>query len=164
LINDVVNSRTVSGNIQNYDYSSDINITGGNLTYGTLTYTLSGSTGGLDFVGSNSWNVINFSDASNARSIRFTAGSNTTIRTPNGFNVQGTSGKLMTVSSITGSAHTLTSSFQQSCDYLNLVNSTAVGGPFYAGTHSTDGGGNSGWIFTDPPPSMKTYSDEGIVS
>jgi hypothetical protein len=36
-------------------------------------------------------------------------------------------------------------------DYLILSDSTCVG-TCYAGTHSIDGGGNTNWIFTDPPP------------
>lgn len=126
---------------------------GGGLTYGTLTYILSGSTGALNIVGANSFAGINFSDASNARSLQFTAGTTTTLRSAAGWQVNGTSGKLMTVQSITAATHTIScaSGIVQS-DYLNLVNSIATGGAvFYAGSHSTDGGGNSGWIFSDPP-------------
>lgn len=36
-------------------------------------------------------------------------------------------------------------------DYISLQDSNASGGAlFYAGSHSTNGSGNSGWIFTDP--------------
>lgn len=127
---------------------------GAGLTYGTLTYTVAGSTGELDITGSNSFAQINFSDASNARSLKFTAGTTITIRNTRGFNVQGTSGKLMTVASITASTHTLSSVQLQSCDYLSITNSIAQGGgAWYAGANSTDGTGNTGWIFTAPPPS-----------
>lgn len=38
------------------------------------------------------------------------------------------------------------------CDWLEIDNSTAIGGAtFYAGSHSVNNGGNSGWIFGDPP-------------
>ena len=38
------------------------------------------------------------------------------------------------------------------CDYLSLYKSTATGGAsFYAGSHSTNGTGNSGWTFTSAP-------------
>lgn len=127
-------------------------IAGGSLTYGTLTYTVAGSTGQMNITGSNSFAQINFSDVTNARSLLFTAATTTTIRDKNGFNVRGTAGKLMSVNSITAATHTLTSSSKQSCDYLLLTNSIAVGGPWYAGSHSTDNGGNTGWIFTDAPP------------
>lgn len=126
--------------------------TGTAQTFGTLDYTSSGSTGGLDLVTSNSFAAINFSDPTNARTLRFAAGTTTTIRNANGFNVQGTSGKLMTVTSTTGATHTITSPYQQSCDYLNLSYSTATGaGAWYAGANSTNGGGNSGWLFEAAP-------------
>lgn len=125
---------------------------GGGLTYGTLTYTVAGSTGQLNVTGSNSFAQINFSDITNARSLLFTAATTTTIRNASGFNVQGTSGKLMTIASVTAATHTLSSTGLQSCNYLHLTNSIATGGgSWYAGANSTDGGNNSGWIFTAPP-------------
>jgi len=40
-------------------------------------------------------------------------------------------------------------------DYLNILNCPVTGGGgWYAGSHSTDAGGNTGWLFTDLP----TYS------
>lgn len=136
---------------------------GAGLTYGTLTYTISGSTGGLDITGANSFAYINFSDASNTRTLRFTASTTTTIRESNGFNVRGTSGKLMNVSSITAATHTLTSTLQQSTDYLNLTNSIATGGgAWYAGANATDSGGNTGWIFTAAPAAGTNGSSPGL--
>ncbi len=124
---------------------------GGGLTYGTLTYTVAGSTGGLNITGANTFNTINFSDITNARTLQFTAGTTTTITGT--FNVMGTAGKLMSVQSITAATHTLSkSSGTISEDYLNLTNSIATGGAtWYAGANSTDSGGNTGWIFTAPP-------------
>lgn len=101
---------------------------GGGLTYGTLTYTVAGSTGKLTLIESNTFSVLNFSDVTNARTLEFTAGTTTTIVNTNGFNVQGTSGKLMTIQSATASSHTLSSANQQSCDYLSISRSTAQGG------------------------------------
>jgi hypothetical protein len=108
---------------------------GGGLTYGTLTYTVAGSTGALHITGSDTFNTINFSDASNARSLRFTAGTTTTVTN---FNVNGTPGKLMTVESVTAATHTLTKpSGAVSCDYLNVINSIATGAAaWYAGANS----------------------------
>jgi len=122
-------------------------------SYGTITYTTAGSTGGLDLTGSASIAGISFSDLTNARTLRFTAGTTTTIRSAAGWQVNGTATKLMTVQSITAATHTLSvAAGTVSSDYLNLVNSIAGGGAtFYAGANSTDGGGNTGWIFTAPP-------------
>lgn len=122
---------------------------GGGLTHGSLTYTVAGSTGQLSITGSNSFSAINFSDASNARSLKFTAGTTTTIRNASGFNVRGTSTKLMTVDSLTAATHTLSSTGLQSCDYLSVTNSIATGGgAWYAGANSTNVSGNTGWTFT----------------
>lgn len=127
---------------------------GGGATYGTLTYNVAGSTGELDITGSNSFAAINFSDASNARSLKFTSGTTTTIRNGNGFNVRGTSGKLMTIDTITGTGtFTLTSTNIQSTDYMNVIRSTVDASPkWYAGANSTDGTGNTNWLFTAAPP------------
>ncbi len=37
-------------------------------------------------------------------------------------------------------------------DFLSIQNINTVGGPFYAGVHSTDLGGNSGWLFSSCVP------------
>lgn len=129
---------------------------GGNATYGILNYTIAGSTGGLDVVGNNSFAKIRFSDASNARTIRFTAGNITTIRDVDGFDgVIGTAGKLMSIDSITASTHTLTHvTGVVATDYVSIKNSIATGGTgWYAGSNSTNVSGNTGWTFTDVPPS-----------
>jgi hypothetical protein len=125
------------------------------LTYGTLTYTVAGSTGALTFSQAvmGSWDTINFGDVSNARTLTLFAAGTLTIRTA--FNVNGTSGKLMTINSSTpGTQTTLTkSSGIISCDFLSIQDSAAVGGTaWYAGANSTNVSNNSGWVFTAPPP------------
>lgn len=130
---------------------------GGGKTYFSLTYTAAGSTGQLRITGSNTFGTINFSDVTNARSLLFTAGTTTTITTA--FNVNGTAGKLMTVSSITAATHTLAkASGVVSCDYLSVDHSIAGGGAsWYAGANSTDGGSNTGWNFVAPPVSSPNF-------
>lgn len=122
---------------------------GAGFTYGTLTFTVSGSVGGLTITGSNTFSNINFSDATNARTLAFTAATTTTIT--GNFNVVGTSGKLMTIQSVTAATHTLSkASGTVACDYLSVTNSIATGGAsWYAGANSIDGGGNTGWIFLE---------------
>lgn len=133
---------------------------GGARTYGTLTYTVAGSTGGLDLTGANTFDTINFSDITNARTLRFTAATTTTVTT---FNVNGTAGKLMTIGSITASSHTLSkSSGLVSLDFLSISRSTAQGGAsWYAGANSTNGGNNSGWIFGAPGGNTGSGSGSG---
>lgn len=127
--------------------------TGDGKVYNDLTYTVAGSTGGLDITGANTFHDLNFSDVTNARTLRFTAATTTTFT--GAFNVNGTAGKLMTVGSITAANHTLTkASGTVASDYLSVSRSQAGGGAaWYAGplTHSTDGGNNTGWIFTAAP-------------
>lgn len=124
---------------------------GGGAAYNVLTYTVAGSTGTLLIQGSNTFHTINFSDASNARTLQFTSGTTTTIT--GSFNVFGTAGKLVTVSATTpGSAATLTkTSGTVSGDYLSIQDSTATGGAaWYAGSSSVNVSGNTGWIFSGP--------------
>lgn len=138
--------------------ASNQTFAGGGQTYGTLTYNVAGSTGMLDITGANTFNTINFSDATNARTLRFQAGVTNTV---NNWNVFGTSGNLISVVSVTGTTFTLSKpSGVVSSDYLNLVNSVATGGAtWYAGANSTDGGGNTGWVFTAPPAASGTRSN-----
>lgn len=124
---------------------------GGGQTFGTLTYTVAGSTGALVITGANTLLTINFSDASNARTLTLPSSATTTVTT---FNVNGTSGKLMTINSSTpGTAATLSkASGTVSSDYLSIQDSAATGGAaWYAGANSTNVSGNTGWIFSPPP-------------
>lgn len=140
-----INITSASANTRNFS-------TGGGNTYGTLDYTVAGSTGILDMIGSSVFARLNFSDATNARTLRFTAGQNFVFTSAGGFNVNGTSGKLMTVTSVTSATHTITcASGTISSDYLNVSYSIATGGArFFAGANSTDSLNNTGWYFAAP--------------
>lgn len=123
---------------------------GGGFTYGTLNYIVAGSTGSLTITGTNTFGTINFSDASNARTLVLPASTTTTIL--NSFNVQGTGGKLMTISSSSAGVAAMLSKQAGivGCDYLSIQDSTATGGAgWYAGANSTNVSNNSGWIFTN---------------
>lgn len=81
----------------------------------------------------------------------FPSGATTTVTN---WNVSGTAGNLVTITSSTaGTAATLSkASGTVSSDYLSLKDSAATGGAsWYAGANSTNVSGNSGWIFTAPP-------------
>lgn len=70
------------------------------------------------------------------------------------FNVNGTAGNLVTITSNSaGNSFTLSkASGVVSCDYLSLQDSAATGGAlWYAGLNSTNVSGNTGWIFTNVP-------------
>lgn len=121
---------------------------GGGLTYNNIWLTGSG-TGTFDFIGSNTFN--DFKCDTPPHSIRFTAGTTTTVTT---FTVSGTPGNLMTIGSITAASHALAKSGGGtiSSDYLSVSFSDASPATtWYAGNNSTNGGNNTGWIFTAPP-------------
>jgi hypothetical protein len=107
-----------------------------------------GGAGALTITGSNT-----FSDITNTvqpASVLFTAGTTSTF---SNFSLSGTAGNLITIGSVTAASHTLSkASGTVSADFLSISRSTATGGAgWYAGANSTDGGNNSGWIFTAPP-------------
>jgi hypothetical protein len=121
---------------------------GGGLTYGTLTYTVAGSTGILQITGSNTFNTINFSDVTNARTLQFTAATTTTVAH---WNVFGTSGKLMTVNSITAASQfNLKNTIDNNSSFCAVQDSNAnqSGGiPIVNTNGGVDNGNNSYWIF-----------------
>jgi hypothetical protein len=84
-------------------------------------------------------------------SIKFTSGRTIVLTTAPSW--AGTSGHTITIAASTGgSAATLSvASGVAICDYLSITDSTATGGAkFYAGSHSTNVSGNTGWTFGDP--------------
>jgi hypothetical protein len=124
---------------------------GANKSFGIVNYVVSGSTGSLTITGSNSFKQLNFRDANNARTLRFTAGTTTTIT--DAFNVRGTAGKLMTITSATAATHTITDTSNSiDLDYVDLSYSTGVGvNGLYAGANSTNSGNNTNWYFNQRP-------------
>jgi len=104
--------------------------------------------GALTITGSNTFTSI--SNSVQPTTFTFTAGTTTTVTN---WNVNGTAGNLVTIGSATAASHTLSkASGTVSSDYLSISRSTATGGAsWYAGANSTNGGNNSGWIFTAPP-------------
>ena len=110
-----------------------------------------GGAGALTIAGSNTFsNITNTYKSTGATSILFTAG---TTNTFTDWNASGESTRLLTIGSLTAASHTLSkASGTVSADFLSISRSTATGGAgWYAGANSTNGGNNSGWIFTAPP-------------
>jgi hypothetical protein len=110
-----------------------------------------GGAGTLTITGSNTFsNITNTYKVTGATSILFTAGTTSTFTD---WNASGESTRLLTIGSVTAASHTLSkASGTVSSDFLSISRSTATGGAgWYAGANSTDGGNNSGWIFTAPP-------------
>jgi hypothetical protein len=107
-----------------------------------------GGAGALTITGSNTFS--NITNTVQPASVLFTAA---TTNTFTNFSLSGTAGNLITIGSVTAASHTLSkASGTVSSDFLSISRSTATGGAgWYAGANSTDGGNNSGWIFTAPP-------------
>jgi len=107
-----------------------------------------GGAGALFITGSNTFS--NITNTVQPASVLFTAGTTTTF---SNFSLSGTAGNLITIGSDTAASHTLSkASGTVSRDYLSISQSIATGGAnWYAGANSTDGGNNSGWVFTVPP-------------
>ena len=110
-----------------------------------------GGAGALTITGSNTFSdITNTRKSTSAASILFTAGTTNTFAD---WNASGESTRLLTIGSVTAASHTLSkASGTVSSDFLSISRSTATGGAgWYAGANSTNGGNNSGWIFTAPP-------------
>jgi hypothetical protein len=110
-----------------------------------------GGAGNLTITGSNTFsNITNTYKSTGATSILFTAATTSTFAD---WNASGETTRLLTIGSVTAASHTLSkASGTVSSDFLSISRSTAAGGAgWYAGANSTDGGNNSGWIFTAPP-------------
>jgi hypothetical protein len=138
-------------------------IAGAGGTYKKIQYTISGSTGGLDISGSNTYlDGIYFSDPSNARTLRFVAA--TTQTAYNWSGIYGTAGKLMTIDCTTAATFNIAFTGVQgtmSTDYVNFKNTvgTGTGANYYAGPNSTNGGGNTNIQFKACPicPAFMDY-------
>lgn len=120
---------------------------GGGKSYPKLNQ---GGAGSLSITGTNT-----FADISNTNPTACTIIFPNVTTTVANFTASGTSGNLLTLAR-TGASGTFTLSKTGGVvgvDYISVSNSIATGGAtWYAGANSTDGGSNTGWIFTAPPP------------
>ena len=111
----------------------------------TFNCTLSNDgAGAMTITGSNTFTTL--ANGVQPTTIRFTAGTTTTVTN---WNVSGTAGNLVTIGSATAAQHTLSkASGTVNANYLSISYSNATGGAtWYAGSTSTNGGNNTGWIF-----------------
>jgi hypothetical protein len=130
--------------------------TSGTFNYGTLTYTVAGSTGILNLTGFY-YETINFSDASNARTLQF---SNTSTVSVKFFNIFGTSGKAMTLKGNLsgGQSYLNVHGPPVNTDYMAFQDITCLlPHKFYAGTNSTNVSNTTGFIFAVKPDTPTPY-------
>lgn len=119
---------------------------GGGATWPEVRVTTGGS-GALTFTGANTFTRLSVTGGS-TKSFVLPGSTTTTFSGSTPF-PSGASLNLLTFTASAGSA-TVASSQQISCDYVSLTNIIKSGATAYAGTHSTDGTGNTGWSFTAP--------------
>lgn len=125
-----------------------------NKTWPKITFTNTTAAGKLALVG-NGATLKALAVTSPPQTIERTAGENMNIEDGPVAFPSGTPGNLVTIQSATAASHTWTKTGGGfiSSDYLSI--SRATGSPatltWFAGAHSTDGGNNSGIIFTPPP-------------
>lgn len=122
---------------------------GGARTYPTLNQ---GGAGALTIQQSNTF--ANITNTVQPATITLTSG---TTQTVTAFTVSGTAGNLITLNASTpGSRATLTDdSNVNSVSYVNITDIAAAGSSewdAYTSNGNVDGGNNTGWVFTAPPP------------
>lgn len=108
-----------------------------------------GGAGTLNIEDANTFN--NITNTVQPATVAFPGAVTTTF---NNFNLNGTAGNLISLTSTApGTRATLSkASGTVSCNYISITDSAATGGAsWYAGANSVNNGNNTGWIFTAPP-------------
>lgn len=151
-----------TGTIKFTDTSNTgITFAGGGKTYNNVWFSRGTSIATNTITGTNTFADFK-DDGTGAHTITF-PNVTTTVTT---FHVSNTSN--LTTLTRTGGSGTFTLSASVgiiSCNFLSISNSTATGGAtWYAGANSTDGGTNSGWIFTAPPAAAPTITGISTVT
>jgi hypothetical protein len=110
----------------------------------TFNCTLSNDgAGALTITGGNTFTTL--ANGVQPTTFSFTAATTTTVTN---FNLNGVSGSLVTINSATAATHTLSkASGTILAQYLSITNSIATGGATWYAVNSTNGGGNTGWVF-----------------
>lgn len=116
------------------------------LTYNKLTLGGATAINTTQFGGNNTFSEL-ASTKTVAHTLNFVTGSTTTV---GNWTITGTPGNVVTVRTSTAATHNLvkTGGGVIVTDYMSISNSAATpSSTWYAGANSTNGGGNSGWIF-----------------
>lgn len=129
---------------------------GGGLTYNNVTVAGAGNYN-LTITGDNTFNTFEVDASQAAKTITATG----TTQTVNDFTRDegGTN-----VISLTDGTWTKSDATPIALDYLTVTNSTASpADTWYAGSNSTDGTGNTDWIFDDPALTVTTQAATGVT-
>lgn len=140
--------------------ASSKTFTGSGRTYNDLLIN-GGGAGAIIITGANTFNRI-YTDGGGTKSITLQGSTTTTIASGLGL-ANGTN--VITFTASAGSATVAKSGGGTvGWDYLNLTNIIAsTANTWYAGANSTDGGGNTNWIFTAPPATNNGSSFGGSL-
>jgi hypothetical protein len=139
---------TIAGNstiVINNTTSTAKTVAGGGKTYNNIVF----SGDNITVTGNNTFNNFAVNNAGLTNGLKLTAGSTQIVSS---FSTNGADSSLAILTSTTTSPATLSkASGIVAVDYMNISYSTASGGAtWYAGSNSTEGAGNSGWLFSDP--------------
>lgn len=129
---------------------------GGGRTYNNLTIGGDTGTSTLTITGTNTFDTL-----ASTKTVAHTIVFPNVTTTVSNWTISGTSGNVVTLSR-TGASGTFTLAKSgggviSGVDYLSISNSTASPtNTWYAGANSTDGGGNTNWIFTAAPVTVNS--------
>lgn len=123
---------------------------GGGLTFKSLAIT-GGGTGAITISGDNTWSNLP-QVTGGTKTLTMTSGA---VQTFTGGTDFGNSTNVLTISAAATSTFTKPSGANIRADYLSLTKIAATqASKWYAGTHSTDGGNNTNWVFTADPTAV----------
>jgi hypothetical protein len=129
--------------------NTDITFAGGGLTYYNLWFARGASTATNTITGTNTF--LDFKDNGSAAHTIVWPNVTTTFTS---FNVNGSSGNLITLARTGGSGTftlALSGGGRVDVNYLSISNSAASpASTWFAGINSTNGGSNTGWVFNTP--------------
>lgn len=162
LILSTTNFTFIAGTSQINLSSTIVEFAGLGLTFNNVAFTNTNKSY-VTITGSNTFNTFTvITNTALPATIFFNPGTTTTVTN---WNVNGTAGNLVTLTTEEGSGFTLSkASGIVSSDYLSIEYSDASGGAaWYAGANSIDVGANTGWIFTAAPAAVPITIGSGIV-
>jgi len=113
-------------------------------TVGLIEYTIAASTGTLSFSTSGTIGTLNV--CGGTRTVQLISG--TTLTFTQAVNIAGSPGNLITIARSSGTTTFSKSSGTMSVTYASISGIIASGGAAWYAYDSTNGGNNSGWIFT----------------
>lgn len=134
--------------------TTDRTFAGGGLTYNNLTIGGATGTSTLTLTGANTFDTLD-----STKTVAHTIVFPNVTTTVADWTITGTAGNVVTLSR-TGASGTFTLNKSNylvvsDVDYLSISNSIASpANTWYAGANSTNGGGNTNWIFTNTPPAQ----------